>query len=70
LRRFRFRTSFANVWQIHGIFAEVWQNPKTARRAILPMFGKMRAFLPDIGNGPDALSASPAFLFPLASVPP
>jgi hypothetical protein len=30
---------FANVWQIHPVFAEHWQNAFRARRMALPVSG-------------------------------
>ncbi|MBQ7252098.1 MAG: hypothetical protein IJS32_05795 [Kiritimatiellae bacterium] len=41
---------FANVWQIPCVFAEHWQKSCRARRMDLPMFGKIKRFLPNIGK--------------------
>jgi hypothetical protein len=41
---------FANVRQISGDFANVWQNEFRARPMDLPMFGKNGPVLPNIGK--------------------
>ncbi|MBQ7252781.1 MAG: hypothetical protein IJS32_09315 [Kiritimatiellae bacterium] len=50
---------FGNVRQKRGGFAEHWQIHRPHAKNFLPMFGKMRVFLPNIGKTLLGVEAAP-----------